>query len=93
MKKTNSCSYSCYLFREPSFLEGFSRIINFSGKVGTYNFSHSARSADCRALSADWYAIGSDMEDAIYTFGSDNGLIRRGKGRTSERESQRNRAK
>lgn len=59
---------SSYLFSRPSFLEGFSRIFDFSSSLNTYNDSPTEQEADMLALSNDWKAIGMDVKVALCAY-------------------------
>lgn len=54
-----------YLFAEPSFAEGLSRILDLGATLQVYNDSDSIDEADLKALSNDWQAVGSDILSAI----------------------------
>lgn len=53
------------LYARPSFLEGAARVMDLSGALSTYNTSPSGAEADMRALRADWFAVGQDMQRAV----------------------------
>lgn len=57
--------YSSILFPNPSFAEGFARIVDFGDSLTQYNTSESAESADKKALYSDWLALGEDAETAF----------------------------
>src|SRR5262249_12299375 len=57
--------FSTFLFAEPSFLEGMSRVLDMGGTLNSYNTSELARQADIFAMSADWHAVGQDLREAI----------------------------
>lgn len=54
-----------YLFANPSFLKGASRVLDFGGTVNVYNASKDGSEADRKALENDWYAIGNDFKIAL----------------------------
>lgn len=54
-----------YLFAEPSIIEGMARIVDLGGTLQIYNYSDSTENADIKALSNDWYAVGSDIRQSI----------------------------
>ena len=54
-----------HLFAMPSFVEGIGRILDFSGSLNQYNSSPSGEDADLRAVSADWFAVGDDLKNAL----------------------------
>lgn len=49
------------LFAEPSFVEGFSRILDLGGTLQEYNNSKTEQVADVEALKNDWRAVGDDL--------------------------------
>ncbi len=53
--------YGFVLYAQPSFLEGMSRLIDFTGSLNTYNISLSPEEADFRAILSDWEAVGSGI--------------------------------
>ncbi|MFO0966852.1 MAG: hypothetical protein U0793_14865 [Gemmataceae bacterium] len=55
---------STFLFAEPSFAEGMARAIDLGGTLNEYNRSPSGELADYFALSADWRAVGCDLQVA-----------------------------
>lgn len=52
---------STFLFANPSFFEGISRLFDFGNSLSEYNRSKSGSEADYRALKNDWSAIGNDI--------------------------------
>lgn len=62
MKKS---SFSEKLFAKPSFVGGFSTVLDIGTTLSAYNYSHSDDEADCRALNNDWRAVGEDLNDSI----------------------------
>jgi len=60
------------LYAKPSFLEGFSRLIDVSGSLNEYNYSESAERADFRALLSDWENVGLDILSAVEQFEKEN---------------------
>jgi len=56
---------STFLFASPSFLEGIARILDVGGTLQEYNRSPSGDEADCKAIAADWLAIGEDLQASI----------------------------
>ncbi len=56
---------SGFLFSEPSFIEGFARLIDFGSTLNKYNDSESGKIADNRALKSDWQAIGNDIRIVV----------------------------
>jgi len=58
-------SYSELLFAEPSFLDGFARVLDLGGVFDDDGDSLSGPEADWLALASDWYAVGADLHHAI----------------------------
>lgn len=56
------------LFAEPSFSEGFSRVLDLGGVLQKYNMSHGEQETDMRAIENDWLAVGHDMYQAIIKY-------------------------
>lgn len=56
---------SDYLFARPSFIEGGARLVDVSGSLNTYNYSHNGAEADARAICQDWTAIGHDVHAVL----------------------------
>lgn len=55
---------STFLYANPSFHEGMSRVVDFGDTLTEYNRSLTSEQADFLALIADWRAIGKDMQKA-----------------------------
>lgn len=49
----------------PSFIEGFSSILNFKDIIEHYNASETEQEADLKAVTSDWEAVGIDMRNVI----------------------------
>ena len=60
------------LYAEPTFWEGVSRLIDFSGSLNEYNYSASPEHADFMAIKSDWESVGFDIIEAIKKFERDN---------------------
>ena len=60
---------SDYLFVQPSFLRGVSRVVDFAGTVNrnSYNFSETPSQADAKAILSDWQVLASDIGEAFAT--------------------------
>lgn len=56
---------SSFLFAQPSFFEGMSRMLDFLCTLPEYNYSSSNENADGIALTNDWLAIYDDFESAF----------------------------
>jgi hypothetical protein len=56
------------LYAKPSFWEGVSRLIDFSGSLNEYNYSESAGQDDSRALQSDWEFVGLDILKVMKEF-------------------------
>ena len=69
MEKINKTK-TFYLFAEPSFLEGFSRIIDLGDALSIYAYSDTAVHSDCLALKNDWMQVGVDITKAITIYES-----------------------
>lgn len=54
-----------YLFDEPSFFSGMSRVMDIGGTFNSYNNSKTPEEADIRALQLDWLCVGDDLVYAI----------------------------
>lgn len=59
MKSTN------FLFNQPSFLRGISRILDLGSTSNIYNSFDSDDRVDYRAVMSDWNMIGEDMRGAM----------------------------
>lgn len=53
--------FSTFLFANPSFFEGMSRVLDVGGTLTEFNRSRSGVEADLLALHADWLALGDDF--------------------------------
>jgi hypothetical protein len=62
---------SGFLFSEPSFLSGASRLLDLWGQYDQYNQSLTPAEADARAIAADWIIIGQDLQEAMDEFNSE----------------------
>ena len=62
MNRINSTNL---LYAEPSFWEGFARILDIGGTFDDYNDFETEEEADMAALASDWYAVGADLYRAI----------------------------
>ncbi|MDA1349683.1 MAG: hypothetical protein O3A47_12600, partial [Chloroflexi bacterium] len=60
---------SDFLYAQPSFLEGFARILDFGNTLNVYNESETGEDADETALWMDWGMVGSEMAGAAQRFG------------------------
>ena len=63
------------LYARPSFLEGISRLIDFTGSLNTYNSSRTPEEADFRAILSDWEAVGFEILNAAKNFEHENELV------------------
>lgn len=52
---------SQFLAAESSFLDGISRLIDFTGSLNVYNSSPTGRIADYLAQRLDWSMVGQDL--------------------------------
>jgi hypothetical protein len=55
---------SDFLFAQPSFVSGASRVIDLWAQLDDYNRSDTPAEADAKALAADWIIVGQDILDA-----------------------------
>ncbi len=53
------------LYAKPSFLSGVASLFDFWGLFDAYNTSPDPETADARAISSDWRAVGYDIRIAI----------------------------
>jgi hypothetical protein len=60
---------SSRLFVEPSFIEGMARLFDTANSLNVYNTDESEKTADLKALKADWSAVGDDLKAAIEQYG------------------------
>ncbi|MEX0856242.1 MAG: hypothetical protein WD056_01615 [Gemmatimonadota bacterium] len=58
---------SDFLFVMPSFVQGVGSVLDIGGtaEAGNYNISRSPKEADIRAMTADWLAVGGDIDAAV----------------------------
>jgi len=57
-------NYATLLFANPSFWDGFGRVIDFGGLSCEFNTSLTPEQADALALRSDWHAVGDDLWQA-----------------------------
>jgi len=57
--------HSGFLFAEPNFIQGMSRILDFGVTINQYNASLTPEEADTTAIYSDWLAVGDDLRLAI----------------------------
>jgi len=60
---------SFYLFAEPSFIEGISRVLDLGGNLQAYNEASSSLKADKEAIGRDWQVVGEDIKQSIAIYG------------------------
>ncbi len=58
------------LFDRPSFLDGFSTIVDFRNLIERYHTDRTEIQADLNSLKSDWEVIGSDIGVAISKYES-----------------------
>jgi hypothetical protein len=58
-------TYTSLLYAQPSFWDGFGRVLDLGRTYDSYNDSCTPAEADYTATASDWYAAGSDLRDAI----------------------------
>lgn len=56
---------SDFLFAQPGFLSGMSRVWDLGATFDTYNESQSGTDADLNAARSDWMAVGADLRNAM----------------------------
>jgi hypothetical protein len=61
-----------FLFARPSFVEGFSHVLDFGDTLTEFNQSVNGEQADLIALTMDWRAIGFDLHDVMEQFRAQN---------------------
>jgi hypothetical protein len=52
---------SDFLFAQPSFASGASRVLDLWGQFDEYNTSANGEEADAKAIAADWFVVGDDL--------------------------------
>jgi len=67
-KKTITKTF--YLFAEPSFSEGFARIIDINNSLSIYHYSETAKDSDYLAIKNDWLQVGEDLNQSINSYGT-----------------------
>lgn len=60
--------YAGLLYSQPSFGEGFARVLDIGGTFDAYSVSPTPNDADELALASDWYAVGADLHRSILRF-------------------------
>jgi hypothetical protein len=61
----NPSSLDNYRFTRPSFLEGLTRMFDFSSSLDNYDYLRGGPEADARAITQDWEVIGADFRAAL----------------------------
>lgn len=56
---------SDFLFAQPSFVTGVARLLDLYGTFDQYNMSSTVVEADHKAIAADWFCVGQDMQVAL----------------------------
>jgi hypothetical protein len=62
---------SDFLFAQPSFMSGASRVIDLWGQFDDYNRSDTPAEADAKAIAADWLVVGQDILEILQKSDSD----------------------
>jgi len=62
--------YSFRLFNKPSFIDGFTSILDFRDLIKRYNTDKTDELADGNSIKSDWKAIGSDIWSALKEYES-----------------------
>lgn len=60
-----SKNYTFYLFSEPSFTEGISRVLDLGSTLQAYNEQETPEKSDLEAIKRDWLAVGKDIKISI----------------------------
>ncbi len=63
---------SYYFFAKPSFVEGVARLIDLGGTLQEYNCALTEDQADSIAATADWMAVGNDLQQAMDTYAKEH---------------------
>ena len=61
----NTLLPSSSLYSQPSFLTGFARLADLSGRYDRYN---RRRDPDAAALARDWQVLGADMQTVLRSY-------------------------
>ena len=65
MNDSNRRTMTDFLFAQPSFASGLSRLVDFGCTFDHYNISRTPAEADTRAAVSDWLSVGDDLQAAI----------------------------
>jgi hypothetical protein len=65
-----------FLFAQPSFGSGVSRVLDLWGTFDDYNRCNTPEEADATAIAADWRIVGQDIYDAIDKLNSERGATK-----------------
>lgn len=60
-----------FLFSNPSFVSGASRVLDLGSTMNEYNSSFMPKLADFHAIKSDWEIVGSDLQTAIEQYGKE----------------------
>lgn len=60
-----------FLFAQPSFTSGASRVLDLWAVFDDYNRSDTTLEADAKAIAADWFIVGQDVRDAMEQYDSE----------------------
>lgn len=63
---------SAILFTKPSFLEGFSRVVDIGSTINEYRIGRIPAEADEVALRSDWSAVGDSICSAFINYGDEH---------------------
>lgn len=58
-------NYTGLFFNDPSFWEGFARVLDVGGTFDSFDEHVSTPEDAFLAMAADWYAVGADLHHAI----------------------------
>lgn len=56
------------LFAKPSFIGGFSSVLDIGATLQVYNDSKTEIEADIKALATDWVVVGNDLKSSISNY-------------------------
>lgn len=62
--------YTFRLFNRPTFIGGFTAIVDFKELMKKYHTDENEKIADQNSIASDWKAVGLDMKTAIKVYGA-----------------------
>ena len=57
-----------FLFSNPSFISGMSRVLDLGSTLNEYNSTLTSNMADYLAISSDWEVVGKDLREAVKSY-------------------------